>query len=152
MRRGLRVPCLEIFVAAVGLVAQSTKKAPTPHGQPIPYSHKQHPLLGLKCQECHTKPDPGEVMTFPATDKRMPCHAVVARDKPSIKKLSAFAKSNEPTLWVRVYSIPDWVDFSHKAHPDAGATCENCHGRVAERDSRFKAGDISMAGCMDPLP
>ena len=45
--------------------------AVNPPEQPIPYSHKQHVALGLKCKDCHTMPDPGELMTIPAAAKCM---------------------------------------------------------------------------------
>ena len=35
--------------------------------QPVPYSHKTHVGLGLKCNSCHKNADPGEMMGFPAT-------------------------------------------------------------------------------------
>ena len=65
---------------------------PSPHPppeQPIPYSHKQHLAFGLKCQECHTNPEPGKLMTFPDTAKCMQCHVTIGKDKPSIQKIAA---------------------------------------------------------------
>jgi hypothetical protein len=105
---------LGVFVGAVGLVAQSTKKAPTPPGQPIPYSHKQHLLLGLKCKEYHKEPDPGEVMPFPATDKCMSCQTVVARDKPNIKKAIRICRVEKTyTLGARLLGWPAAWIFCH---------------------------------------
>src|ERR1700726_2692380 len=66
-----------------------------PPVQPIPYSHKTHLALGLDCKTCHTNPDPGKLMTNPATSTCMTCHAVVAKTKPAIQKLASFAKSQE---------------------------------------------------------
>jgi Cytochrome c7 and related cytochrome c/Cytochrome c3 len=133
----------------MALMGQAAKSTPTAPEQPIPYSHKQHISMGLKCEFCHIEPDPGEMMTFPATEKCMSCHQSVAKDKPAIQKLTAFAKSNEPVPWVRVYKIPEWVDFSHKTHLDAGAKCQTCHGQVAERNVLYKEVDLSMATCME---
>ena len=42
--------------------------------QPIPYSHKTHLAVGLECKDCHTNPEPGGLMAFPATSKCMQCH------------------------------------------------------------------------------
>ncbi len=123
--------------------------AAEPPVQPIPYSHKTHVAIGLKCRECHTMPDPGELMTIPATAKCMTCHIAVKKDNEAIRKLAQFHQDNRPVPWTRVYQIPSFVDFSHKAHLVAGASCENCHGKVAERDRLSKEGDISMGGCMD---
>jgi hypothetical protein len=117
--------------------------------QPIPYSHKQHLALGLKCANCHEMPDPGEMMGIPAVSKCMTCHQSVKKDSPAIQKLAAFAASKEPVPWVRVYQIPSFVFFSHKNHLDSGAKCETCHGKVAERDRLFREKDISMGGCQN---
>ena len=122
--------------------------AVNPPEQPIPYSHKQHLALGLKCKDCHTMPDPGELMTIPAAARCMSCHAAVKKDSPHIQKLAGFARDSRPVPWVRVYRIPSYVYFSHKAHLDAGESCQNCHGKVAERDRLFKETDLSMGGCM----
>ena len=120
-----------------------------PPTQPIPYSHKQHLAMGLKCANCHEMPDPGELMGIPAVSKCMTCHQSVKKDSPAIQKLAAFAASKEPVPWVRVYRIPSFVFFSHKNHLDAGAKCETCHGKVPERERLFRETDISMNGCMN---
>jgi len=117
--------------------------------QPIPYSHKQHLALGLKCKECHTMPDPGEIMGIPEASECMICHVSIKKESASIQKLAAFARAGRPVPWVRVYQIPSYVEFSHKVHLDAGAICEACHGPVAERDRLAREADISMTGCMN---
>ena len=89
-------------------------------------------------------------MGLPATAKCMSCHNAIKTDSPNIQKLAQFHKDGQPVPWVRVYRLPDFVDFSHKAHLATGkATCENCHGPVRERDVIRKEMDTSMAGCMD---
>jgi cytochrome c5 len=111
--RGLvAIGVLFVFVAASSAQAQQTQGAakqevldnlaphPAPE-QPIPYSHKTHLALGLKCQMCHTNPAPGNLMTFPATSTCMSCHTSVAKDKPAIVKLADFAKSGQAVPWVR---------------------------------------------------
>jgi Cytochrome c7 and related cytochrome c len=117
--------------------------------QPIPYSHKQHLALGLKCKECHSMPDPGEIMGISDASRCMTCHVSIKKDSPAIQKLAAFASVGRPVPWIRVYQIPSYVEFSHKAHLDAGASCETCHGPVAERDRMAREVDISMTGCMN---
>src|SRR6202011_2801141 len=71
-----------------------------PPVQPLPYSHKTHLALGLECQTCHTNPDPGKLMTYPATSTCMSCHVTVAKSKPAIQKLATFAKSQQDVPWV----------------------------------------------------
>lgn len=114
-----------LFLLAAALSAQQ---------QPIPYSHKTHLALGLKCNSCHKNPDPGEIMGFPAESFCLSCHRTVKSDSPHIAKLAAAAKDKTPLPWVRIYQIPPNVYFSHRVHTQAGATCETCHGPVKDRD------------------
>jgi len=120
--------------------------APT---QPLPFSHKQHVTLGLQCETCHTNPDPGALMTFPATAKCMSCHITVATDTPAIVSLNAFSISRNDIPWVRVYSVTKGVNWSHRAHLESGAQCETCHGDIgqAEAVSETKA-TLAMASCI----
>jgi hypothetical protein len=124
-------------------------KPPAVIEQPLPFSHKQHSALGLKCQECHVNADADEHMGFPATSKCMACHVLIAKDKSDIKKLAEYAKSKEPIPWKRVYRLPDYVWFSHGTHLTAGAKCETCHGAVAEQAVLTKPIGRFMQGCMN---
>lgn len=118
--------------------------------QPVPYSHKTHAgTLQLACKSCHTNPDPGETMGLPPAGTCMGCHQSVKTDSPHIQKLAAFARDGKPVPWVRIYRIASWVFFSHRAHQEAGASCETCHGPVKEREQLRLEGNISMGGCMD---
>ncbi|MEO8662516.1 MAG: cytochrome c3 family protein [Bryobacteraceae bacterium] len=116
--------------------------------QPVPYSHKQHIANGLKCADCHAVLEPGEMMAMPQAPRCMLCHRAIKQDSPAIQKVAGFQRENRAIPWVRVYEIPSFVRFSHKTHLDAGATCEKCHGPVAERDVLSRETDISMNGCM----
>lgn len=123
--------------------------APQPPAQPVPYSHKQHLALNLQCKLCHTNPDPGEAMGIPSVSLCVSCHRTVKTDSPHIQKILKWAAAKTEPPWVRVYQIPSYVFFSHRAHAQAGASCETCHGPVRTRDALFKETDISMGGCMD---
>ena len=92
----------------------------TPPVQPISYNHKKHLSFGLECKNCHTNPDPGKLMTFPATSKCMQCHVTIAKEKPSIQKLAEYSKSKQPIPWVRVYTVLPGVVWKHRAHLEAG--------------------------------
>ena len=87
--------------------------------QPIPYSHKTHLALGLTCDFCHTNPEPGKLMTYPATSICMSCHTSIATDRPAIQKLAAFAQSQQPIPWVRVYTVLPGVNWAHRVHLQA---------------------------------
>ena len=127
------------LLLAVGLYGQQ---------QPLPYSHKTHLALGLKCNACHKNPDPGEVMGFPPEAFCMSCHRSIKADSQHIRRLAAAAKEKKPIQWVRVYQIPSFVYFGHRVHLDAGAKCETCHGPVRERDVITKEVSLNMRFCM----
>jgi hypothetical protein len=136
-----------IVIAAAQTSKQLPENAPE---QPLPFSHKKHAGdLKLQCQMCHTNPSPGELMTFPALSTCMQCHAAVKTDSPAIQTLAAAAKAGEQIRWVRVYRLPEYVFFSHKAHLDAKATCQQCHGDVPTFERIYRAVDLTMQSCME---
>ncbi len=117
--------------------------------QPVPFSHKQHAgTLKLPCEFCHTTSRSGETVAIPRAALCMQCHQTMDTDNPGVQKLTAYSKSNAPIPWVRIYELPSFVTFSHKTHLLHGATCQQCHGSVAERVQLYKEIDISMAGCV----
>ncbi len=59
-------------------------------------------------------------MTFPDESKCMSCHVAVKADSAEIQKLAKFAAEKRPVPWVRVYRLPTFVFWSHKAHQDTG--------------------------------
>lgn len=145
--------CRSLCVAAACVLALAATGTggQTPMGpeQPLPFSHKKHAgEQALKCATCHRNADPGEKMGFAPTATCMGCHSDEAADKPSIQKLAAFDKEKREIRWVRVYEIPSFVFFSHRAHLATGNTCTECHGQVAERERLYREGDLSMAGCI----
>jgi hypothetical protein len=131
------------------LVAALTLRAGEGIEQPLPFSHKQHAgTLKVACKMCHPSPDPGESMTIVGAGVCMQCHSAIKTDRPAIQKLAQYAREQRPIPWVRIYEIPSYVSFSHRTHLEAKNSCEECHGKVVERDQLWKQGDISMGGCM----
>ncbi|MES2221756.1 MAG: cytochrome c3 family protein [Acidobacteriota bacterium] len=118
--------------------------------QPVPFSHKEHAgTLKMGCEYCHTMSRSGETLLIPRATFCMQCHQTVAADDPSVKKLAEYAETDRAIPWVRIYELPSFVSFSHKIHLQHGATCEQCHGQVAQRTRLFKESDISMAACIN---
>jgi len=121
----------------------------TPPEQPIPYSHKKHLALGLQCTNCHTNPEPGRLMTFPALSTCMACHISVATKKPAIVKLASFSKAHQQVPWVRVYTLLPGVNWTHRKHLAAGMKCQMCHGQVQEMERMSEATSVTtMAVCL----
>ena len=130
--------------------AEAPAAAKPPVEQPIPFSHKQHISFDIKCSECHANPEPGDRMTFPATERCMECHRAIAKDKPSIQKLVEFTKAKQPVPWARIYVVSAWVFWNHRSHLEAGMKCEVCHGEVAKMEVVTRATNVTtMAGCVD---
>ena len=127
------------------LVPDNYGQHPAP-AQPIPFRHKLHLSLGLQCKSCHANPEPGKLMTFPATSTCMSCHRSVARNTPSIRQLADFAKSGKPIPWVRVYVLTPGVTWTHRKHLEAGLQCENCHGQVAQMDAMSETTSVTAMG------
>jgi Zn ribbon nucleic-acid-binding protein len=141
--------------ATSGAAGQETAQTPLPEPvrgpeQPVPFSHKQHAgTLKLPCEFCHAISRSGETVAIPQTALCMQCHQTIGTDKPGVQKLATYAKSNTSIPWVRIYELPSFVTFSHKTHLQHGATCQECHGPVAERVQLYKETDISMAACVN---
>jgi hypothetical protein len=143
---------------ATSLAAQQAAKQMVPDNpsehkppvQPISYSHKKHLAFGLECKKCHTNPEPGKLMTFPATSTCMECHVSIAKDKPAIQKLTEYAKTKQAVPWVRVYTVLPGVAWSHRAHLDAGVKCETCHGQVREMEAMSEVTSVTtMYSCLN---
>jgi len=60
----------------------------------------------------------------------MGCHRITAADRPEIKKLADYAARGQSVPWVRVYKLPEFTYFPHKAHLRAALRCQTCHGPV----------------------
>ena len=120
-----------------------------PPTQPIPFSHKTHATQRIKCRDCHTVPNPGFESGLPKEVVCMGCHVTIKKDSPFIQKLAEFARSKTPVPWARVYSVPDYVWFSHAVHvKEAKLECEMCHGPIATREAVFKEKSTNMASCV----
>ena len=135
---------------APGAAAVPANLAPHPAPeQPLPFSHKTHVSRGLRCQMCHTNPEPGAQMTFPPVSSCMGCHTTVAKDRPAIATLAEMARSNQPIRWVRVYQVLPGVMWTHRKHVQAGVQCATCHGNVGELDAMAEmTGVTAMASCV----
>ncbi|MEZ2347965.1 cytochrome c3 family protein [Terriglobus sp. RCC_193] len=135
--------------ADVAKASAPTVTGNTAPGQPINFNHQLHVgTAKLQCNDCHEPNRGGATLAIPQPSKCMLCHAAIATDKPDIKHLADAAKNNELIQWVRVYRVPSFVTFSHKTHTSAGATCEACHGPVAQRTAIAEEKNLHMAGCI----
>jgi hypothetical protein len=103
----------------------------TPSVQPIAFPHNVHvQTYKIDCQYCHTDARRSEYAGIPSVERCMGCHKITAADRPEIKKLAEFAAKQQPIPWTRVYKLPEFTHFPHKAHIRAEVRCQTCHGAV----------------------
>ncbi|MBI1847304.1 MAG: c-type cytochrome [Candidatus Rokubacteria bacterium] len=107
--------------------------APTPAPrQPILFSHVIHAgSFQLACQYCHADARRSDYAGLPSVQRCMGCHKIVgAQDNPEIARLHGYANRGEAVPWVRVFKVPEFTYFPHKAHVRAAVACQTCHGPV----------------------
>jgi hypothetical protein len=118
--------------------------------QPVAFPHSTHMKLGLACVDCHTGADVRAQAGIPSVSKCMLCHAKLARSKPEVKKVIAYADKGIEIPWVRVYGFSRnaHVLFRHEPHYRAGISCATCHGEVAKMGVAERAVTHNMGTCL----
>ncbi|MDP4114763.1 MAG: cytochrome c3 family protein [Bacteroidota bacterium] len=118
--------------------------------QPINFSHKLHAgTMKIDCQYCHIGVEKSRHALVPATETCMNCHKIARKDKPEIKKLTAYYEANKPIHWKRIHKVPDFAYFNHSAHVNKGIDCISCHGDVRNMDKIGQMNSFTMAACLD---
>ena len=154
-----------VALAVLATVLSAYSGASTSQGrapaQPIAFPHPVHvQTLGINCLYCHfsanKSPDPG----LPAVGTCMGCHTIIGPQRPAvdgrpartsaeIQKLQQFAQRNLPVPWVRIHKVPDYVNFPHMRHVNAGVTCQDCHGPVQEMNQVYQYSSLNMGWCVN---
>jgi hypothetical protein len=127
--------------------------------QPVNFPHPRHAGsvaqggLGMNCLYCHysanKSPDPG----MPAVSTCMGCHTVILgradSSKAQIRKLTEYWNKKLPVPWERIHKVPDYVQFPHMRHVNAGVTCQSCHGQVQGMNRVYQAASLNMGWCIN---
>jgi hypothetical protein len=50
--------------------------------------------------------------------------------------------------WERIHDLPDYVYFDHRAHVQAGVSCQQCHGPVETMERVRQVNRLSMGWCI----
>lgn len=139
-KRAVRLCWLVVLCAAASLAQQ----------QPIAFPHNTHMKLGLDCLDCHTGADIRAAAGIPSVRKCMLCHAKLAKGKPEVQKVIAYASKKIEIPWVRVYSFSPDADvmFRHAPHYKAGITCSTCHGDMARATVAQRTVTHNMGTCL----
>jgi mono/diheme cytochrome c family protein len=140
------------------LTIVTVPEAPT---QPIFFSHLIHTgKYQIACQYCHTGARRSVSAGLPSVERCMGCHKIIgAQDNPEIAKVHDFWRRGEPIPWVRVFKLPEFTYFPHKAHVRAGLACQTCHGPIermrvvgAETGPRLSNDLLNFVGLQPPPP
>lgn len=141
---------LSLSASAIGLNGDTkVKEVKFPvavKSQPIPFSHKKHAFI--LCSNCHTGATRKERAGLPDTALCMMCHAAIKAESKAIQTLRTYYESGKKVEWVRIYTVPDFVFFSHATHHQAGIVCVECHGSVNTRDVLAREKPTDMVSCM----
>lgn len=142
-------PQARTISAAPGREPPEISAPAEPVTQPIPFSHRQHMAAGMKCDACHQPAGTSGKMEIPGVATCMACHQTIKADSPTIRKLARIQSDDEVLSWNRIYSLPEFVHFSHRRHMEAHVSCAVCHGPVEDRDVLWQEKDISMVACVN---
>ncbi len=121
--------------------------------QPIVYSHYTHVEEGgAECLDCHQYAETQSAASIPNIKVCIDCHDEAISESEDEATLLMYISENKKIPWRQVYSVPDYVFFSHRRHVKLGQMeCAVCHGDVgslavpvAEQYER-----ITMEWCMD---
>ena len=121
--------------------------------QPIEnFSHKIHAGVNqIDCLYCHAGTGKSQLAGVPSVSECVGCHLYVmtVKDRPGVKQLMEYWTKKEPIPWVRVYYLPQFTQFNHKAHIRAEIACQTCHGQVQEMDVVGLNQPLTMGWCVN---
>lgn len=151
--------CLAVILAfQQGQDTQAAQAAPPsdPTQQPIAFPHDTHAgtgegQFGIDCQYCHFSAERSMDAGIPPVRACAGCHQVIqGRNNPEeVAKVMGYANRGEPIPWVRIYNLPDHVQFPHMRHIHAGVECQQCHGQVQEMSViQEPAQPLAMGWCV----
>ena len=114
--------------------------------QPIFFSHVIHTgSYQIACQYCHANARRSSDAGIPSVEKCMGCHKIVAaQGNEQVQKLQGFWEKQQPVPWIRVFRIPEYAQFPHKNHVQAGLVCQTCHGRIEAMEQVHRRARTSV--------
>ena len=118
--------------------------------QPIPFNHRFHVGdLQIDCQYCHIGTERSVSGVVPSMDICMGCHTIAGTGLPPIEQLREMYRNGERVEWKWVNKLPEFVQFSHKAHLRNDVECAECHGPVEEMDRVYQWAPFTMGWCLE---
>jgi hypothetical protein len=149
------VVCAFVVTATAANLYEYTPEELTGPEQPIQFNHQIHAgavadgNLGIQCLYCHGSAERGPHAAVPATSVCMGCHTHVKQGRTEgsaeeIAKLHEFWQEGENIPWVRIHRVPDYVQFKHMRHVNAGIACQECHGDVQEMKRVYLVPELQI--------
>jgi cytochrome c7-like protein/class III cytochrome C family protein len=133
-KAGVGAAAVVLLAVLVFFAVSSWSRQPAiakPSVQPINFPHSVHvQQYKIDCQYCHADARRSEYAGLPSVERCMGCHKIAGAALPEIKKLAEFSAKQQAIPWVRVYKLPEFTHFPHKAHIRAELQCQTCHGPV----------------------
>jgi hypothetical protein len=123
--------------------------------QPINFPHPRHAGavkdggLGMNCLYCHNTANKSKDVGMPAVSTCMGCHNIILAQRPEIQKLKKYYDEKRPVPWVRIHKVPEYVQFPHVRHVNAGVTCQSCHGQVQTMNQVYQYASLNMGWCIN---
>lgn len=118
--------------------------------QPIPFSHRFHVTdLQIDCQYCHVGTERSASGVVPPMEVCMGCHRIAGSGLPPIEELRGYWERDEPVPWRWVNKLPEFVQFSHRAHLRNAIECAECHGPVEEMHRVYQWAPFTMGWCLE---
>lgn len=117
------------------------------------FNHQIHAgKLGIDCRYCHTNVETSSHSNVPPVATCYGCHAENRMTIPTEEKVgfvrAAYA-NDLPIPWTEIHILPDYVQFPHLSHIDAGVSCFSCHGQVTAMPVVHQVQPLSMSWCLD---
>lgn len=122
--------------------------------QPVLFMHTVHAGVDqIPCAYCHFSTNISEEAGIPPVGTCMGCHRFVQGTTPEFKseiqKVMEFWGDSTAIPWIRVHTLPDFVQFTHKPHIRAGVACADCHGDVAAMERVERVSPMTMGWCLE---
>jgi len=102
--------------------------------------------FGALQQERQRAADAGDEPKLIVSDALRPLYESLALDA-ELKPVDG--ATPDSIAWVRVHNLPDYVCFNHRAHVNAGVTCQKCHGPIESMERVRQAETLSMGWCVN---
>lgn len=117
------------------------------------FNHQLHAgKLGMDCRYCHTNVDKSSHSNVPPVATCYGCHAENRMVIPGEQKVSFIREAyanDEPIAWREIHILPDYVQFPHLSHVNAGISCFSCHGQITAMPVVHQVKSLSMSWCLN---